>query len=59
MIEKMMDPNIIDYYVINCAIPSIITIEKIVTKSILASHRQHTEFAVKNPSSVGIALSSC
>ena len=32
MIEKMMDPNIIDYYIINCAIPS-----KIVTKSILAS----------------------
>ena len=27
MIEKMMDPNIIDYYIINCAIPSIITIE--------------------------------
>ena len=25
--EKMMDPNIIDYYIINCAIPSIITIE--------------------------------
>ena len=25
MIEKMMDPNIIDYYIINCAIPSIIT----------------------------------
>ena len=24
---KMMDPNIIDYYIINCAIPSIITIE--------------------------------
>ena len=28
MIEKMMDLNIIDYYIINCAIPSIITIEK-------------------------------
>ena len=27
MIEKMMDPNISDYYVMNCAIPSIITIE--------------------------------
>ena len=27
MIEKMMDTNIIDYYIINCAIPSIITIE--------------------------------
>ena len=27
MIEKMMDPNIIDYYIIDCAIPSIITIE--------------------------------
>ena len=27
MMEKMMDPNIIDYYIINCAIPSIITIE--------------------------------
>ena len=27
MIEKMMDPNIIDYYIINRAIPSIITIE--------------------------------
>ena len=27
MIEKMMDPNIIDYNIINCAIPSIITIE--------------------------------
>ena len=27
MIEKMMDLNIIDYYIINCAIPSIITIE--------------------------------
>ena len=27
MIEKMIDPNIIDYYIINCAIPSIITIE--------------------------------
>ena len=25
--EKMMDPNIIDYYIINCAIPLIITIE--------------------------------
>ena len=25
--EKMIDPNIIDYYIINCAIPSIITIE--------------------------------
>ena len=28
-IEKMMDPNIIDYYIINCAIPSIITIENL------------------------------
>ena len=27
MIEKMMYPNIIDYYIINCAIPSIITIK--------------------------------
>ena len=27
MIEKMMDPNMIDYYIINCAIPLIITIE--------------------------------
>ena len=27
MIEKMMDPNTIDYYIINCAIPSVITIE--------------------------------
>ena len=27
MIERMMDPNIIDYYMISCAIPSIITIE--------------------------------
>ena len=27
MIEKMMDPNIIYYYIINCTIPSIITIE--------------------------------
>ena len=36
MIEKMMDPNIIEIYIINCAIPSIIT-TKIVTKSILAS----------------------
>ena len=27
MIEKMMDPNIIDHYIINRAIPSIITIE--------------------------------
>ena len=27
MMEKMMDPNIIDYYIINCAIPSIVTIE--------------------------------
>ena len=28
--EKMIDPNIIEYYIINCAIPSIIitTIEK-------------------------------
>ena len=26
MIEKMMGPNVIDYYIINCAIPSIITI---------------------------------
>ena len=26
MMEKMMDPNITDYYIINCAIPSIITI---------------------------------
>ena len=25
--EKMMAPNIIDYYIINCAIPSIITME--------------------------------
>ena len=29
MIEKMMDPNIIDYYIINCAIQSIITIENL------------------------------
>ena len=29
MIEKMMDPNVIDYYIINCTIPSIITIETI------------------------------
>ena len=38
MMEKMMDPNIhvVDYYTINCAIPSITTIE-LVTKSILAS----------------------
>ena len=27
MIEKMMVPNIIEYYIINCAIPSIITIK--------------------------------
>ena len=27
MTEKMMDPNIIDYYIVNRAIPSIITIE--------------------------------
>ena len=27
MMEKMMDPSIIDFYIINCAIPSIITIE--------------------------------
>ena len=27
MMEKMMDPNIIEYYIINCAIPLIITIE--------------------------------
>ena len=27
MIEKLMDPNIIDYHIINCAIPLIITIE--------------------------------
>ena len=27
MMEKIMDPNIIDYYIINCAIPSIITTE--------------------------------
>ena len=27
MIGKMMDPNIIDYYIINFTIPSIITIE--------------------------------
>ena len=33
--KKMMDPNIIDYYLINCAVPSLITM-KIVTKSILA-----------------------
>ena len=26
MMEKIMDPNIIDYYIVNCAIPSIITI---------------------------------
>ena len=25
--EKMMDPNIIDYYIIDCAIPSIIKIK--------------------------------
>ena len=25
--EKVMDPNIINYYITNCAIPSIITIE--------------------------------
>ena len=39
MIEKMMDSNTIGYYIINCAIPSIITKSqsKIVTKSILAS----------------------
>ena len=28
MMDKMMDPNIIDYYIINCAITSIVTIEK-------------------------------
>ena len=27
MIGKKMDPDIIDYYINNCAIPSIITIE--------------------------------
>ena len=27
MMEKMMDVNFIDYYIIDCAIPSIITIE--------------------------------
>ena len=27
MMEKIMDPNIIDYNIINCAIPSIISIE--------------------------------
>ena len=27
--EKMMDPNIIAYYIINCATPSIITIENL------------------------------
>ena len=27
VIEKMMDPNIIDHYIINCAIPSMITVE--------------------------------
>ena len=27
MMEKMMNSNIIDYYIINCAIPAIITIE--------------------------------
>ena len=27
MMVKMMYPNIIDYYIINCAIPSIIIIE--------------------------------
>ena len=27
MMEKMMDPNIIDYYIINCAIPLMITIK--------------------------------
>ena len=27
MMGKMMDANMIDYYIINCAIPSIITIE--------------------------------
>ena len=32
MMKKMMDPIIIDYYIINCAISSIITII-IVTKS--------------------------
>ena len=34
--RKMMDPNIIDYHIINCAKPSIIK-SKVVTKSILAS----------------------
>ena len=29
MMEKKMDPNIIDYYIINCAIPSIVTIENL------------------------------
>ena len=29
VIEKMMDPNIIAYYIINCAMPSIITIENL------------------------------
>ena len=27
MMENMMDPNVIDYYIINCEIPSIITIQ--------------------------------
>mgnify|MGYP001799850343 CR=1 FL=1 len=25
MMEKMINPNLIDYYIINCAIPSMIT----------------------------------
>ena len=36
MMGKMIHPNIIDYYIINCAKPSIIK-SKFVTKSISAS----------------------
>ena len=40
MIEKMMDPNIIDYYIINCAIPSIY----VIVYAIIAKRRR----AVRN-----------
>ena len=46
IIEKIMDPNIIDYYIINYAIPSIITIENHYQidfgKPVPIPHSEHT-----------------
>ena len=55
MIEKMMDANIIDYYIIDCAIPSIITIEncyQIDFDKPVGGYLIHFEMRFHNPLSI-------